>query len=81
MQGEQVVPEFLHPTELQALSGLRQTAAIRRWLERAGVRFVTAPDGRPLVYRDGLRPGTHAPPAAPINLNLGALTRRGKGKR
>lgn len=77
MSEQYVIPEFLQPDELRRLSGLTQTAAIRRWLERAGVRFVTAPDGRPLVYRTGLVPGAVAAPGAqPAQINVGALGAR-----
>ena len=60
--------EFLQPEELAALTGRRQRAAWRRWLDRIGVRYVTTPTGYPLVYRTELRPQEPAQQAAQINL-------------
>lgn len=71
-------PEFLQPEELQALTGLRQKAAWRRWLDSIGVRYVTTPAGLPLVYRDRLTPDLPQPTTGAAVLNLEALrgTRR-----
>ncbi len=51
-----IPPEFLQPDELFALTGNRQHAAWRRWLDRIGVRYVQTPRGFPLVYRHSLSP-------------------------
>jgi hypothetical protein len=69
--------EFLQPDELRALTGSSQRATWRRWLDRIGVRYVTTPQGFPLVYRDRLTPES-AQPATGAVLNLEALrgTRR-----
>lgn len=66
-------PEFLQPAELEAMTGCRQRAAWRRWLDRIGVRYVTTPAGLPLVYRDRLSPETQPQPAGAAVLNLEAL--------
>lgn len=66
-------PEFLSAAELSELSGYVQPASIRRWLDRHGVRYMTARDGSPLVRRDEMRPGD-----AEVRINLESLrgTRR-----
>jgi hypothetical protein len=67
-----VIPrEFLQPEELAALTGKRQRAKWRAWLDSIGVRYVCTPNGTPLVYRDRVTPEQAAAPAA--MLNLGAL--------
>ena len=70
--------EFLQPDELAALTGSRQRATWRRWLDRIGVRYVTTPAGYPLVYRDRLTPEPERQAAGAAVLNLEALrgTRR-----
>jgi hypothetical protein len=76
-------PEFLQPEELQALTGMRQKAAWRRWLDSIGVRYVTTPAGLPLVYRDRLTPDKPQQAAGAAVLNLEALrgTRRTSASR
>lgn len=70
--------EFLQPDELRALTGSSQRATWRRWLDRIGVRYVTTPQGYPLVYRDRLTPEREEQPTGSAVLNLEALrgTRR-----
>lgn len=60
------------------MTGCRQRAAWRRWLDRIGVRYVTTPQGYPLVYRDRLVPRGNEQAAGAAVLNLEALrgTRR-----
>ena len=68
-------PEFLQPADLHALTGRRQPAAWRRWLDAIGVRYVTTPRGIPLVYRDRLSPAPDASRPDAV-LNLDALRKR-----
>lgn len=66
-------PEILTQSELQAVSGYVQSAAIRRWLESHGVRYLRSRNGVPHVRRDDLQPASKT-----VELNLEVLrgTRR-----
>ena len=61
--------ELLTLAELRTLTGRQQPAAIRRWLDAAGVRYVATPSGVPLVYRRGLLPGSEVVEDAALNLD------------
>lgn len=67
--------EFVQPDEFCGLTGSRQRAVWRRWLDRIGVRYVLTPAGYPLVYRDRLTPPGDPTPthAGAAILNLEAL--------
>jgi hypothetical protein len=63
---------FLSPADIEALTGRKQPAAQRRWLDRNGVRYFVRADGRPAVREadlDGDRP------PRPSGPNLAALNR------
>ncbi len=67
-------PEFVQPDEFERLTGSRQRATWRRWLDRQGVRYIQSANGTPLVYRTRLSPD-QPPPASAAVLNLEALRR------
>lgn len=47
---------FLTPTEVLDLTGCRQKAAQRRWLNRNGIPYFVRADGSPAVHRDAVAP-------------------------
>jgi Domain of unknown function (DUF4224) len=53
---------FLSPDQLKQLTGRRQSAAQRRWLSSAGIRFRVRADGKPVVMQTDLQ-GSEPPPA------------------
>lgn len=60
--------EFLQPAELEAITGFKQRARWRQWLDKIGVRYVCTPNGTPLVYRGRLTPSESEAPGARLNL-------------
>lgn len=81
-RGAEVIPaELIQPDEFHALTGSRQRATWRRWLDRIGVRYLQTPAGYPLVYRDRLLPAApQEPSAAPINLRALHVSSRTSAK-
>jgi hypothetical protein len=55
---------FLTLDQLHELTGLRQYAAMRRWLTRQGIPHRVRADGRPVVLVADLR-ASEPPPARP----------------
>lgn len=45
---------FLTYSEISELTGCRQKAAQRRWLDRNGIRYFIRADGRPAVTTDAI---------------------------
>ena len=57
---------FLSPADLSSMTGLRQYAAIRRWLDRNGIPYTVRRDGFPNVLPADLsRRTADAPRARP----------------
>lgn len=64
---------FLDDADVERLTKRTRLAAQRRALDRMGVRYLTRPDGRPIVPRVAIERLYEPAPAAPPQPNWSAL--------